>query len=51
MSFDGSLGYIQIASDFRVVTPLQQQIDDLSLPGTHLFQVLIHGLHLADAFR
>jgi len=34
--FDGSLGYVQIASDFRVVVPLQQQIDDLSLPGAYL---------------
>lgn len=48
MSFDGSLGYIQIASNFRVVASLQQQVDDLPLPGYHLVQLLVHALHLPD---
>ena len=51
MSFDGPLGYVQIASDFRVVASLQQQIDDLPLPGSHLVDLLIHELHLPDVLR
>ena len=42
MCFDGSLGNVQIASDFRVVTSLEQQIDDLSLPGPHLAEFFFH---------
>jgi hypothetical protein len=48
MSFHGSLGDVQVASDFRVVAPLQQEINDLLLPGSHLIHILIHGLNLAD---
>jgi hypothetical protein len=52
MCFDGSLGNVQIASDFRVVAPLQQQIDDLALAGPHVAVVLFHhSLHLTDEFR
>jgi hypothetical protein len=29
MRFDGALGNVEIASDFRVVTTLEQQVDDL----------------------
>jgi hypothetical protein len=36
MSLHGSLGNVQIASDFRIVTTLQEQIDDLLLPWSHL---------------
>lgn len=49
MSLYGPLGYVQIASDFRIVTPLQKQIDDLSLPGSHLIKLFLHALHLTDA--
>jgi hypothetical protein len=42
MRFDGSLGDIQIVSDFRVVTALQQKIYDLPLPGTHLVELFFH---------
>src|SRR5258708_38808036 len=42
MRFDGSLGDIQIVSDFRVVTSLKQKIYDLPLPGTHLVELFFH---------
>jgi hypothetical protein len=42
MRFDGSLGNVQIASDFRVVTSLKKQIDDLPFPGTHLVELFFH---------
>ena len=42
MRFDGSLGNVQIASDFRVVTSLKKQINDLPLSGTHLVEVFFH---------
>jgi hypothetical protein len=42
MRFDGALGNVQIASDFRVVTSLKKQIDDLPFPGTHLVELFFH---------
>ncbi len=42
MRFDGSLGNVQIASDFRVVTSLKKQIYDLPFPGAHLVEVFFH---------
>ncbi len=42
MRFDGSLGNVQIASDFRVVTSLKKQIYDLPFPGTHLVELFFH---------
>jgi hypothetical protein len=42
MRFDGSLGHVQIASDFRVVTSLKKQIYDLPFPGTHLVELFFH---------
>ena len=33
MSFDRTLGNVQIASDFGVVAPLEQKVDDLLLAG------------------
>jgi hypothetical protein len=42
MRFDGSLGYIQIASDFRVVTSLKKKIYDLPFAGTHLIEFFFH---------
>ena len=42
-------GNVQVASDFRVITPLQQQLDNLLLSGTHLANDrLIHVIHLSD---
>jgi hypothetical protein len=48
MSFDGSLGYVQIASDLRVVTPLQKKVDDLLFPWSYLSKIIFHALHLMD---
>jgi len=47
MCFDGALGDIQVAGDFRVVASLQQQIDDLALAGSHLIKLLFHEPHLS----
>jgi hypothetical protein len=41
--FDRALGHVQIASDFRVVTSLEQQIDDLPLPGPDLVELVFHN--------
>ena len=49
MSLYGPLGYVQIASDFRIITTLQKQIDDLPLPGSYLIKLFLHALHLTDA--
>ena len=47
MRFDRALGNVEIASDFRVVTSLEQQIDDLPLPGSDLVELLFHNnVHL-----
>jgi hypothetical protein len=51
MCFHGSLGYVQIASDFRIVTALKQQIDDLLLPGCYWTNLLFHALHLTGRAR
>jgi len=42
MRFDRALGDVQIAGDFRVVTPLEKQVDDLPLPGPYLVELLFH---------
>lgn len=42
MRLDCSLGDVQILSDFRVVTSLKKQIDDLPFPGSYLAEVLFH---------
>ena len=44
MCFHSALGYVQIASDFRIVAALQQQIDDLPLPLSHFHKLLFHAL-------
>jgi len=50
MRFHRTLGNVQIVGDFRVVTSLEQQIDDLPFPWSHLAELLFHkSLHLADA--
>ena len=43
MCFDGSLGYVQIASNFRIVTTLQEEFDDLLLPLPHFSKFLVHA--------
>ena len=42
MRFDGAVGDVQIPSDFRVVTSLEKQIDDLPFPGAYLAELLFH---------
>jgi hypothetical protein len=42
MRFHRSLGDVQVASDFRVVTSLQQQVDNLPLPWSHLAEMFFH---------
>jgi len=42
MRFDRALGDVQIASDFRVVTALQKQLDNLPLPWPHPVEILCH---------
>jgi hypothetical protein len=47
MRFHRALSNVQIASDFRVITSLQQQLDQLPLPRSHLVELLFHkALHL-----
>ncbi len=42
MSFDGTLGNVQIASDFLFVTALEQQVDNLPVARVDLFEFLFH---------
>jgi hypothetical protein len=42
MRLDRSLGDVQIFRDFRVVTSLKKQIDDLPFPGSYLVKLLFH---------
>jgi len=50
MRFHCALGNIQIPGDFRVVTPLEQKIDDLPFPRTYSVEVIFHAARLsADA--
>jgi hypothetical protein len=39
---DRALGNVKIASDFGVVTSLEQELDNLSFPGSHLFELFFH---------
>ncbi len=43
MRFDRTLGDVEIVSDFRVVTPLQQKVDNLLLPATSGGKPLFHN--------
>jgi hypothetical protein len=43
MRFDCALGNVQIPSDFRVVTPLEQQTDDLPFSWSHLIELFFHN--------
>ncbi len=45
MRLDRSLGDVQIFSDFRVVTSLEKQFNDLPFPGSHLVELLFHKHH------
>jgi hypothetical protein len=51
MCFHGALGYVQIASDLRVVTTLEQQVDDLLLPLPQRNDIFFHALHLTGCAR
>ena len=42
MRFHRSLGDVQVVSDFRVVTSLQQKIDNLPLPWPYLAEMFFH---------
>ncbi len=42
MCFDRSLGNVQIPSDFRVPTSLEQRLNDLPFPGPNLAEWLFH---------
>jgi hypothetical protein len=42
MRFHRALGNVQIPSDFRVLTSLEQQLNDLPFPGPHLAELLFH---------
>jgi len=49
MCFHSALGDVQIASDFRIVTALKQQIDNLPLPLSYVSKLLFHALTSTDA--
>ena len=52
MCFHRTLGNVQIPSNFRVVTSLEQQTNNLPFPGAHLAELLFHKhLHLTDTPR
>ena len=42
MSFDRTLGDVQVASDLGIVTALEQEFDDLLFAGSHGSQHLVH---------
>jgi hypothetical protein len=49
MSFHRTLSHVQVPSDLRVVTPLEQQFDDLPFPRSYLCKLFFHDhLHLAE---
>ena len=45
MRLDRSLGDVQIFSDFRVVTSLEKQLNDLPFPGSYVAELLFHKHH------
>ena len=53
MSFDRALGDVEVASDFGVVTTLEQEIDDLPFLGCHgsehFFHLTIPSKSVLDA--
>ena len=42
MSFDRALGNVKVASDFGVVTALEQKFDDFLFAGSHGSRRLVH---------
>ncbi len=42
MRFHRALGHVQIVRDFRVVTSLEKQLNDLPVPWAHLIENLFH---------
>jgi hypothetical protein len=40
---DRALGHVEVTSDFRVVTSLEQQIDDLPFPCSQLAELFSHN--------
>jgi hypothetical protein len=44
MRFYRALGYVQIAGDFRVVTSLKKERDNLALPWADWLEVLFHKM-------
>ena len=49
MCFYRALCHVQIASDFRIVTALKQQVDDLPLPLSYFTKHLFHAFTSTDA--
>jgi hypothetical protein len=47
---DGSLGNIKIASYFRVITTLEQQLNNLPFPGSNLFKFFFHKAPAPDRY-
>jgi hypothetical protein len=45
MRFHRSLGDVQILGDFRVVTSLEKQLNDLLFPGSYAAEILFHKHH------
>jgi hypothetical protein len=51
MSFDGALSHVEIPSDLRVVTSLEQQLDNLLFPGSYLGNLFFDcHLHLTEMY-
>jgi hypothetical protein len=42
MGFHRALGDIQVARDFRIITSLEEQFNDLPVPWAHLIESLFH---------
>jgi hypothetical protein len=51
MSLDGALSHVEIPSDLRVVTSLEQQFDNLLIPRSYLGNLLFDcHLHLTEMY-
>src|ERR1035438_6667787 len=51
MSFDGALSHVEIPSDLRVVTSLEQQFDNLLFARSYLSKLLFDcHLHLTETY-
>lgn len=49
MGLDRAFCDLQIARDFRVITSLEEKINDLLLPASRSFERFFHVLHLTAA--